>query len=127
MAPYSQPPDWSGKTILIAEDTDSNFTVLSALLKKTNARILRAHNGQEAITLCNKENRIDIILMDISMPGYDGIEALRKIRQQFPGKIVIAQTAHELSEVLSGEEFNDFLRKPIRRNQLLEVISKYLS
>ena len=41
-------PDWSGKTILVAEDVDSNYMVLSALLRKTKVSVLRATNGQEA-------------------------------------------------------------------------------
>lgn len=71
---------------------------------------------------------IDLILMDISMPDSDGIEALRFIRQQLPGKIVIAQTAHDLSSLeIINEKFDGFLLKPIRRKELLETLSKYLS
>ncbi len=122
-----QYPDWSEYTILVAEDIDSNFTVLSALLQKTNIRILRAHNGEEAVATSLLNPSVRLILMDISMPGCDGIEALRQIRQQLPGKIVIAQTAHDFSSVIAGENFDAFLRKPIRRKQLFEVLSPYLS
>ena len=70
----------------------------------------------------------ELILMDISMPDSDGIEALRFIRQQLPGKIVIAQTAHDLSSLeIINEKFDGFLLKPIRRKELLETLSKYLS
>ena len=121
METYPEYPDWSDKTFLIAEDIDSNYTILAALLKKTHVRILRARNGKEAI-------QIDLILMDISMPDSDGIEALRFIRQQLPGKIVIAQTAHDLSSSeIINEKFDGFLLKPIRRKELLETLSKYLS
>lgn len=120
-------PDWSDKKILIAEDLDGNFAVLSALLKRTNVHLLRAINGQEAIALMNQYKDINVILMDISMPEMDGIEALRQIRQQMPHKIVIAQTAHAFSKVIADEEFDEYLQKPIRRNMLIELLSKYLS
>lgn len=120
-------PDWSDKKILIAEDLDGNYAVLSALLKLTKVHLLRAINGQEAIALMNQYKDVNVILMDISMPKMDGIEALRQIRQQMPHKIVIAQTAHAFSKVIADEEFDDYLQKPIRRNTLIELLSKYLS
>lgn len=120
-------PDWSDKKILIAEDLDGNYAVLSALLKLTKVQLLRAFNGQEAIALMSQYKDVNVILMDISMPEMDGIEALRQIRQQMPYKIVIAQTAHAFSKVIADEEFDDYLQKPIRRNTLIELLSKYLS
>ena len=128
METYPEYPDWSDKTFLIAEDIDSNYTILAALLKKTHVLILRARNGKEAIQIASGTASIDLILMDISMPDSDGIEALRFIRQQLPGKIVIAQTAHDLSSSeIINEKFDGFLLKPIRRKELLETLSKYLS
>ena len=62
-------PDWSGKTILVAEDVDSNYMVLSALLRKTKVSVLRATNGQEALEMIQQHPQIIAILMDISMPG----------------------------------------------------------
>lgn len=120
-------PDWSGKTILIAEDLDNNYTVLAALLKKTEVQMIRAHNGAEAIRILTQQEHIDLVLMDISMPDIDGIEALREIRKQSPDKIVIAQTAHEFSSFISDETFDDYIQKPIRRQKLIELLSKYLS
>lgn len=121
--------DWSDRTILIAEDTDDNFAVLTALLKKTNIVILRARNGIEAIDMVGANPAIDAILMDISMPDMDGIEATRIIKREFPEKIVIAQTAHAMlsqKEKIEQEGCNDYLLKPIRKNILLETLSKYL-
>lgn len=120
-------PDWSDKKILIAEDLDGNYAVLSALLKQTNVQLVRACNGLEVLALIDKYQDIDVILMDISMPLMDGIKALRQIRQQMPHKIVIAQTAHALSKVITDEEFDDYLQKPIRRIRLIELLSKHLS
>lgn len=123
----SKLPDWSDKTILIAEDVDNNYAVLAALLKKTQVNLIRAKNGKEALKMVWKDIGIDLILMDLSMPIVNGIEATRIIKKQFPEKIVIAHTAHELSEEITRENFNDILLKPIRRNQLIDTLSKYLS
>lgn len=126
MVKSTELPDWHNKTILIAEDIDSNYAVVSALLKHTHVKIIRAHNGAEAIDMVTQQHDIDLVLMDISMPDTDGIEALRLIRQQIPDKIVIAQTAHEWSHEIAAEKFDDFLQKPIRRKMLIETLSKYL-
>ena len=87
MVKSTELPDWHNKTILIAEDIDSNYAVVSALLKHTHVKIIRAHNGAEAIDMVTQQHDIDLVLMDISMPDTDGIEALRLIRQQIPDKI----------------------------------------
>ena len=123
-------PDWSGKTILVAEDVDSNYMVLSALLRKTKVSVLRATNGQEALEMIQQHPQIIAILMDISMPGMDGIEATRLIKENFPDKIIIVQTAHarDMSrDKMNAEGCNDYLLKPLRQKMLIETLSKYLS
>ena len=120
-------PDWAKKTILIAEDIDSNFTVLEALLRQTQVQVLRAHNGLEAVDMVTKHLAIDLVLMDLSMPEMNGIEALQQIRQQMPDKIVIVQTAHDISEEIEEAKFDDILQKPIRRSDLIQLLSKYLT
>lgn len=130
MEEIQQLPDWSHKTLLIAEDLDDNYAVLAALLKKTHIKLMRAKNGFEAIRMINEYTDIDVILMDLSMPEISGIEATHVIKQQFPQKIVIAQTAHYVSnqmEFMTQEGFNDILLKPIQRNLLIDLLNKYLS
>ena len=60
--------DWTDKTILIAEDEDSNYLYLEAVLQKTGANIIWAKNGEEAIEACKKADKIDLVLMDLQMP-----------------------------------------------------------
>src|SRR6056297_1392471 len=119
--------DWHEKIILIVEDEHINFRYLQEILKKTQAQILRAENGLEAIETA-KEKNVDLILMDIKLPVMDGYEATRKIREFNKEIPIIAQTAY----VMSGEEektraagCDDYLTKPLRIKTVLETLSKY--
>ncbi len=120
--------DWHDKTILIVEDEHINYRYLQEILKKTNASILRAENGFEAIQTA-RDNDIDLILMDIKLPVMDGYEATRQIREFNKDVPIIAQTAY----VMSGEEektkeagCNDYLTKPLRIKTVLETIAQFL-
>ena len=127
MAIPVQLPNWSTKTILIAEDLDDNYAVLSALLKRTNIQLIRAVNGTEVLQILNNHPEIRFVLMDISMPDMDGIEVLHLIRKEFPTTIVIAQTAHSYSDQIAAEEFDAYLQKPIHRLELVNLLGKYLN
>jgi len=119
---------WNNKTILIAEDEESNFRYLEMVLTKTKVSIIWAKDGVEAVKLCQKENP-DLILMDIKMPNMDGLEATREIKKTHPEIPIIAQTAFamENDERLSLEAgCNSYLSKPIKANKLMEVLSTFL-
>ncbi len=121
--------NWAGKSILVAEDEESNFRFLEMVLSKTNVNLIRAKNGIEAIEKFQKNN-IDLILMDIKMPHMDGHEATRRIRKIDKDIVIIAQTAFamENDERISIKAgCNDYIAKPIRKPKLLELINKYLS
>jgi len=115
------------KTILIAEDNDSNFILMSYLLKKQYS-IIRAINGKEAVE-CAKKGGIDIILMDIKMPEMDGLEATRIIKQTQPNMPIIALTA-DAFESDRDQAFeagcDDFLSKPVNAEVCLATIAKYI-
>ena len=115
--------------ILIAEDVESNFLYLNAVLSKINAKIFWAKNGLEAVEIFKNEAVIDLILMDLQMPEMNGFEATQAIKQINNDIPIIAQTAFAMSDdrekaILSG--CNDYLSKPIRSNDLLSVVRKYL-
>ena len=119
---------WNSKTILIAEDEDSNYRFLEMVLNKTKANIIWAKDGEEAVKLCDETNP-DLILMDIKMPIMDGLEATRLIKQSHPEIPIIAQTAFamENDERMSLEAgCNSYLSKPIKPAKLLEVLSTFL-
>lgn len=121
--------DWSGKTILIAEDTDCSFLYLKTILRHTNAVILWASTGHEAINLVRENKYIDIVLMDINMPGINGFDAtiaIHSIRENLP---VIAQTAYVYDnevELCFASGCIDYISKPIDKQSLLEKMSNFL-
>ena len=123
--------DWSDKTIMIAEDTESNYLYIQEILGGTKATLMRAKDGQEAVDLFRKnKDKIDLVFMDILMPEYDGYEAtqlIRKVKKDIP---VVAQTAFtfegELSDGLYAGCFNDYILKPFDIKVIHEILGKYL-
>lgn len=114
------------KRLLIAEDTDSNFLLLKALLKK-EYHLERANDGEEAIEMF-KENRYDAILMDMKMPRKDGIEATIEIRK-YSAIPIIAQTAYAFDsdrQRCIDAGCTDFISKPIKPEELHRILRKYL-
>jgi len=118
--------EWLGKNILLVEDDEINMKYLQLLLKPTKANILSANNGQQAIDICNDNNDINIILMDIQLPVIDGFEALAEIKKINKNIPIIAQTGFALNEekekcLQAG--FNNYITKPINKNLLFDIIN----
>ncbi len=118
--------------ILIVDDTRMNLTVAVGLLSKTKMRIDTASGGAEAVGLA-RSTPYDLILMDQRMPGMDGAETLRSIREQPDGANretpVICMTADAVQgarERYLAEGFTDYLSKPVAFKALEEMLKKYL-
>jgi len=121
---------WLGKSILIAEDEELNLFYFQTVLKKSGIKILTANNGLEAIEQCKKHDEISIVLMDVKMPEMDGLTATRIIRTFRKSLPIIATTAFALSSdgVKCYEAgCNEYLPKPIKRDHLYLMISKFIS
>ncbi len=120
---------WKDKVILVVEDDEVNFRFLEAILQDSDAQILHAANGYQAVQLCQSINKIDLVLMDIKMPEMDGFEATRQIRQ-FNKKIpIIAQTAYILEidkEKCFSVGCNDCITKPIDIKDFLDIVNGFL-
>jgi CheY-like chemotaxis protein len=122
---------WENRVVLITEDEEVNFYYLKTIFKKTEAKIIRAKNGKEAVDLIRDfHGDIDLVLMDLNMPVMDGYEAMKIIKAQHPEIPIIAQTAYTLSEdrnkcLKAG--FNDYISKPINRVALFRLVSENLS
>lgn len=122
-------PDWKDKRVLIAEDEDLNFRVIEIALRKTNAEVLRAKDGIEAVDFC-RQNRVDMVLMDIQMPRKDGYTATREIKNINRGIPVIAQTSFAMLEdqdKCRDAGCDDYLSKPINHGELIHKMGKYLN
>ncbi len=122
-------PDFNGKTILIVEDNESNFYLIKSILKATNANIIWALNGEDAVEQVRELSTIDLILMDIRMPGMNGYDATRMIKQEYPDIPVVAQTAYALRddrEKAIEAGCDDYISKPFSRTDLLDVVRKYI-
>jgi two-component system cell cycle response regulator DivK len=131
--PNTEQPEyhWNNRVVLITEDEEVNFFYLKTLLKKTEALILRAKNGKEAVDIIAEyKGGVDLILMDINMPVMDGYEAMRIIKSKHPNLPIIAQTAYTLNNdrhkcLKAG--FNDYIAKPVNRVALFRMVNDNLS
>jgi len=118
------------RRILVAEDNETNLAIILDFLHIHNHQTVIARNGQEAIDLAISF-RPELILMDIRMPGLNGIEATKLLRQmpEFKDIPIIAFTASVAPESLDeyrNNEFNDILRKPAQSKELFRILKKYL-
>jgi signal transduction histidine kinase/DNA-binding response OmpR family regulator len=111
--------DGPGLEVLLAEDNPVNQKLASALLRRMGHQVTLASDGQEALDLLD-EGRFDLVLMDVQMPGMDGIEATARIRQREEGTgrrlPIVALTAHALKgdrERILAAGMDDYLTKPI--------------
>lgn len=120
--------DWSDKTILVAEDVHTNFLLLEAIMKSTNARLIWVKNGLEAVEKCLENDHIDLVLMDIQMPVMNGIEATKKIKKIRKDLTIIAQTAFTANfgeDEMIDAGCSQVLTKPIMPSFILFTLSKY--
>jgi signal transduction histidine kinase/CheY-like chemotaxis protein len=121
-------PEFLGLKILIAEDDETSEMLITIDVDKFGKEILKARNGFEAVEVCRNNPDIDLILMDIQMPVMNGYEATRQIRQFNKDVVIIAQTAFGLSgdrEKAVEAGCNDYISKPINKDELLALIQKY--
>jgi PAS domain S-box-containing protein len=120
----------SESLILIAEDDETNFYYLNALLiRETGAKIIHASNGGEAVDLFKATPGINLILMDIKMPLMDGFEATRQIKLVNPSIPIIAITAYAMSgdeDRIIAAGCDGYLSKPINKTSLLEKIAEFV-
>ena len=122
-------PFWS-PLILITEDNEASIVTFASYLEAKGYRMLLARNGQEAIAIA-KAHQPDLILMDIQMPGIDGIEATQQIRCD-PNLInvpIIALTALAMTgdrERCLEAGANDYLSKPVKLKALDQMIHTHL-
>ena len=115
--------------ILVAEDEESNFQLVQTVLKKQRRyKVIRAHNGIEAVTK-NEEEKPQLILMDIRMPDMSGLDATRIIKEVDHNTPVIAVSAYAFQENIREAKAagcDDFLAKPFLPDDLLRMVEKHI-
>ena len=123
----TRPDENNMKTILVAEDEESNYELVRIVLHK-RYRLLRAHNGIEAVTI-NEDEHPDLILMDIRMPEMNGLDATRIIKEVNHSTPVIALSAYAFPENINealAAGCDEFMAKPFKVEDLIEVCAKYI-
>ena len=114
--------------VLIAEDDEASEILMFRALRTISKEILKVRTGVEAIQICRMNPEIDLVMMDIKMPEMDGYEATRQIRQFNTDVVIIAQTAYALAgekEKALEAGCNDYIAKPIRKDELHLLIKKH--
>lgn len=115
------------KRILIAEDNDSNYLLMTYVLKN-HYEFSRARDGREAVEMVEKE-AYDLILMDLRMPIKDGLQATREIKAKHADLPIIALTANAFDsdrERSLAAGCDDFISKPVSHGDCLAMIAKYI-
>ncbi len=121
-------PYLPGRKILIAEDDDFSFRLLEAMLYDTKAEVLHANTGNEALEMF-EASQVDIVFLDIRLPGLNGYEIIEKIREKDKNIPVIAQSAYAMPEdkKKSFERgFNFHASKPISSTELYSILNRFL-
>ena len=122
-----RPDEINMKKILVAEDEDSNYELVKIVLQK-RYKLIRAHNGIEAVTM-NEDEHPDMILMDIRMPEMNGLDATRIIKEVSSDTPVVALSAYAFEENIREAKAagcDDFMAKPFKVENLIEMVKKYL-
>lgn len=114
-------------TILVAEDEEFNFLYIEEILIDSDCTTIHAKDGQEAVEIAKNQD-ISLILMDIKMPVMDGHTAAKIIKEQKPDLPIVAQSAYALEHEIKkfNDIFDDYLPKPIKEEQLMGKVNKYI-
>ena len=121
-------PDGLRLKILIAEDDEISRMFISKMVGVFGKEIIKVNDGIEAVKACRNNPDIELILMDIQMPGMNGHEATRLIRQFNNDIVIIAQTAFALSgdsEKAIEAGCNGYISKPVNKDELYRLIQKH--
>lgn len=122
-------PELQDKLLLLVEDEEVNMTYLKVMAKSIGVNYITAYDGLTAVTKCQEHSEIDLVLMDIKLPGIDGKEASRRIKAIRPDLPIIAQTAFAMlndRDSILNAGCDDYISKPIIKAKLIELIQKYI-
>ena len=113
--------------VMLVDDEVPFVETMTKRLEKRNLQIISAHDGQEALELLDKNRNTDVVILDVKMPGMDGIETLREIKKTYPVVEVIMLTGHATVETaIDGMRLGayDYLMKPCEIDVLLDKLNE---
>ena len=126
--PLASYPALKGRRVLVAEDNPVNQTIARRMLEKAGITATLVSDGHQVLERCERQ-RFDLILMDVQMPGLDGLEATRQLRARGDSTPIVALTANatiESHKTCLEAGMSDFISKPFRYQQLQRVLHRYL-
>ena len=113
--------------VMLVDDEAPFVETMTKRLAKRNLNVIAAFSGQEALETLDKNQNVDVVILDVKMPGMDGIETLRKIKSAYPLIEVVMLTAHATVEsAIEGMKFGafDYLMKPCDMDQLMGKVNE---
>jgi DNA-binding NtrC family response regulator len=113
-------------TIMLVDDEEDFVEMLDLRLKEIGENVVTAYNGSESLKVLETQD-IDVVILDVKMPGMDGIEVLQAIKKQYPLIEVIMLTGHGTIEIaIQGMKLGafDFLFKPADFDELTEKLNQ---
>ena len=118
------------KRILVVEDNETNMYLIRFILKNKGYQVIEAITGEEGVEFALKE-KLDVVIMDIQLPGIDGLETTRRIRQSEAGKEfpIVALTSHAMvgdKEKALKADCTGYIEKPINPETFIAQIEEYL-
>ena len=127
---YAQDRDYSGYNVLAVDDIPLNLLLVQKMLKRFNFKLRTASGGQQALDMVAQE-KPDLILLDLMMPGVDGFEVIRRLRENPETsyiQIIILSALNSQEDVVKGFNAgaNDFIMKPIIMEKLLTCVVNQL-
>jgi DNA-binding NtrC family response regulator len=116
--------------VLLVDDEAPFVDTMTKRLTKRKLTVFKSYSGEEALETLKENSHIDLVILDVKMPGMDGIEALKEIRKEFPLVEVIMLTGHATVETsIEGMRLGafDYLMKPCDMDVLIEKVNAAVS
>jgi DNA-binding NtrC family response regulator len=113
--------------VLLVDDEVPFVETMTKRLSKRNLSVVTAFDAHEALEKLGKQGNVDVVILDVKMPGLDGLEALKEIKRRFPLKEVIMLTGHATIEsAIEGMKLGafDYLMKPCNIEQLMAKVQE---
>ncbi len=121
-------PNFAGATVLVVDDEPSNRTSLEKIFEKEGLRVFSAEGAKRALEIL-RAHKVQVVLTDLMMPGPDGVELLKAVKELSPSTVVLLMTAYgtvETAVTAMREGAYDFVEKPLKRANIVRSVKKAL-